>query len=253
MKNNINEQNKQDEYLKSNIKNMVHFTQNRNSAKFSAFLDERQQMIATEILNSLNCSDYEFFGGTDQCDRVMLGIFPEHQSRDFPITPLELIYSEKNTISHRDFLGSLMGLQIKRESIGDIIVSDKITILFVDTDIADFITLNLDKVGRANVKVRIAQTIDIENKQTFEEITGTVSSLRIDCVVALLLNKSRTIATQTIQSNLVKVNFQDVQNISKQVSEGDTITIRGKGKFIVVGPMKKTKKDKYYITINKFA
>ena len=254
MKNKLNDQTKQDEYLKSNISNIIHFAKNRNTPKFSTFLDERQQIIAQEILNSLKYHNYKFFGGIENCDRTILGVFPEYQTMEtdiFPITALELTYSDKNGISHPDCLGSLMGLQIKRESIGDIIVSDKSAILFVDTDIADFIRFNLDKVGRASVKVAVVDTIDVDKKQEFQQITGTVSSLRLDCIVALLINKSRTIATQTIQSNLVKLNYQDTQNVSKQIVEGDTITIRGKGKFIVMGPIKKTKKDKCYVTINK--
>ncbi|MEG0692446.1 MAG: YlmH/Sll1252 family protein [Oscillospiraceae bacterium] len=254
MKNNSTDQTKQDEYFKSNIINMIHFARNRNSPKFSAFLDERQQIIAQEILNASKYSNYKFFGGLENCDRVILGVFPERQPMQndaFPITSLKLTYSDKNEISHRDCLGSLMGLQIKRESIGDIVVLDTCSILFADNDIADFICLNLDKVGRANVKVTIADGVEIEKKQEYQEITGTVSSLRLDCIIALLLNKSRTVATQTIQANLVKVNYQDEQNVSKQISEGDVITIRGKGKFIVEGPIKKTKKDRCFITINK--
>ncbi len=254
MKNNIVDQVKQDDYLKSNISNIISFAKNRNSPKFSAFLDERQRMIVQEILNALKYSNYKFFGGVKDCDRVMLGTFPEGQPVQedcFPITTLKLSYSDKNAVSHRDCLGAIMGLQIKRESIGDIIVQDKFAIIFVDNDIADFININLDKVGRANVKVTVTDTIEVQKKQEYQEINGTVSSLRLDCVVALLLNKSRTIAVETIQANYVKVNHQESQNVSKQICEGDVITIRGKGKFIVEGPIKKTKKDRFFITINK--
>ncbi|MFZ2538468.1 MAG: YlmH/Sll1252 family protein [Oscillospiraceae bacterium] len=254
MKNNIADQVKQDDYLKSNINNIINFVKNRNSPKFSSFLDERQKIIAQEILNALKYSNYNFFGGLEDCDRVILGVFPDGQPVQndcFPITMLKLSYSAKNEISHRDCLGSIMGLQIKRESIGDIIVQDKFAIIFVDNDIAEFISLNLDKVGRATVKVTITDTIEVEKKQEYQEISGTVSSLRLDCVVALLLNKSRTIAVETIQANLVKINYQESQNVSKQIGEGDVITIRGKGKFIVEDSIKKTKKDRLFITINK--
>lgn len=245
---------KQDEYFKSNISNIINYVKFRNLPKFSSFLDERQVIIAKEILKSLKCENYKFFGGVNNCDRVILGVFPDGQAVDedyFPITALKLTYSVKNEISHRDCLGSLMGLQIKRESVGDIIIQDNFAIVFVSDDIADFVTINLCKVGRSNVSISICDTFDIVKKQEFKEITGTVSSMRLDCIVALLLCKSRTIAVQTIKANLVKLNYQDIQNVSKIINIDDVITIRGKGKFIVEGPLRKTKKDRCFIKINK--
>lgn len=254
MKNSTADQAKQDDYLKSNISNMISFARNRNSPKFSTFLDERQRQIAQEILNSSRFDHYRFFGGIDNCERVILGVFPEGAdalAQSFPIVPLTLAYSQKNKVSHRDCLGSLMGLQIKREAVGDIVVEDSFAIVFVDEDIAEFILQNLSKAGNATVSVSVSQSVEVEKKQEVQVLTDTVSSLRLDCVVAFLLSKSRTIAAQTIGANLVKVNHQETQNVSKQIGEGDVITIRGKGKFILQSPIKITKKDRCFITVNK--
>lgn len=250
------DQAKLDEYFKSNINNLISFAKNKFEVRFSAFLDERQQLIATELLNAARFKSYEFFGGMGNCERIKLGVFPETELPDealFPIKPLMVTFSDKlaTALSHRDFLGALMGLQIKREAIGDILIEDNHAIIFADNDIAEFILLNLDKVGKIGVRVTYAVDINIEKKLSYEEITGTVSSMRLDCIVALLLNKSRTIAVEAIEKGLVKLNCIDVQNISKQINSGDVIVIRGKGKFIVGNDIKKTKKDRLFITINK--
>ena len=245
---------KQDAYFEANIQNIIRFAQNRSSPEFSSFLDERQRMEAQTVLNREKAQNYMFFGGTDNCDRTVLGVFPdsiECKNDYFPIVALEITCKGHESMSHRDCLGSLMGLNIKREVIGDIIVKDNTFIVFVLADIADFIIMNLDKIGRRNVTVAYYDGEPVEKKQEYAEITGTVSSMRLDCVVALLINKSRSIAVQTINAQLVKVNYQDVQNVSKTVNGGDVITIRGKGKFIVADDFKKTKKDRYFITVKK--
>lgn len=249
-----NDQSKTDEYFKSNISNLISFARNKSTPKFSSFLDERQQLLAVEVLNSARHKAYKLYGGTANCERLMLGVFPENGEIDeslFPITPLKVDFSEKQKLSHRDFLGSLMGLQVKREAVGDILIDNSFAIILVHDDISDFILYNLDKVSKTSVKVSKAEDISIDKKLEFEQITGTVSSLRLDCVVALLLNKSRSIAVEVIEQGLVKLNCVDTQNVSKQINENDIIVIRGKGKFILEAPVKKTKKDRLFITVNK--
>ena len=82
---------RQDDYLRSNIQNMVQLAENQYYPRFSAFLDERQQTIAEQVLRRLACTNYLFYGGADHCDRLMLGVFPSDMEPDptlFPIVPL---------------------------------------------------------------------------------------------------------------------------------------------------------------------
>lgn len=245
---------KQDEYFLSNITNMVKVALYKKYAKFTDFLDERQQSIAITHLKKLGYKNFYFYGGIDGCDRKMLGVFPlydEIVNDSFPIEAIELKYSNRVKFSHRDCLGALMALQIDRCCVGDIVIDDEKTIFFVKKEIADFILLNLNKISRANVELDICRDKTIKKKQEYEVIEGTVSSLRLDCIVSLLTSKSRSVSAKLIQSQMIKVNYFDIENISYIVKPNDVIVIRGKGKFIIGSDMKTTKKNRIYVTVNK--
>lgn len=251
---NNSELSKKDEYLLSNISNMVDFAYMKNKPQFTDYLDERQQLLAKHRLNKLKFDSYLFYGGTQNCQRAMLGVFPfgeEPSTNSFPIAKIKLEYSEKVELSHRDCLGSLMGLQIERDSIGDIVLTKSFAVIYATYNIASFIQSNLSKIGKANVSVSICEDLDIEITQEYQQIKGTVSSLRLDCVIAMILSKSRGIAVKTIESQLVKVNYFDVSNISHKVNPGDVIVVRGKGKYIVGDNVSVTKKDRFHIIVNK--
>lgn len=254
MSNSNSDLKKQDEYLNSNISNMVNASKYKHCAKFSSFLDERQCEIARQQLKRLGYENYLFYGGYDGARRLMLGTFPPESQADiadFPLNIIEIKFNKKYEISHRDCLGSLMALQIERSCIGDIITQEGKTLFIVENGICDFLLLNLDKIGKLGVTPVIAKNQEIENHQEYEEIVGSVSSLRLDCVVALIISKSRTLASQTIMAGLVKVNYLDVESNSHMIKPNDVVTIRGKGKFIVSDEIKLTKKNRYFIKINK--
>lgn len=249
------DQKKQDEYFKSNIHNLIGQATGRGGPRFSLFLEDRERLLAKEILRHNHWDNYCFFGGTDGCDRVMMGVFPEEiQSQEsmFPITALRLQNKAADvSLSHRDYLGALMALQIKREHIGDILVSDHFAVVFLSDSVAEFVRQNLDKIGRCSIIITDADPDSIEIKHEFQEISGTVASLRLDCIVAFLLNKSRRIAEDALRAGKVKLNGLEVQNGAKQLSPGDVISLRGSGRFILGDDQKRTKKDRLYITIQK--
>lgn len=245
---------KQDEYFLSNITNMVKVAEHKKYAKFTDFLDERQQSIAICHLKKLGYESFHFYGGIDNCDRKMLGVFPSYDeivNDFFPIETIELKYSNRVKLTHRDCLGALMSLQIDRCCIGDIVIDDGKAVFFVKKEIAEFILLNLNKIAKANVELEICRDKTIKKKQEYEVIEGTVSSMRLDCIVSLLTCKSRSASAKLIQSQMVKVNYFDIENISYIVKPNDVIVIRGKGKFIICSDMKTTKKNRIYITVNK--
>lgn len=246
---------KQDSYLKSNIANMISFARNKRGCKFTSFLDERQQMLSNEVLRHERWKHFSFYGGANGCERCMLAVFsPEYEccAELFPLKPIAVAYSEKagKKLSHRDFLGALMSIQIKRETVGDMFIENELAIIFVKEDIAEFLIQNLTKVGSVSVSLSYAKDIKLEKKQEFKQISGTVSSLRLDCVVSLLSGKGRSSATELISMGHVKVEHMECNSIAKQLKGTETITIRGMGKFILTGEQKKTKKDRVFIAAN---
>lgn len=249
------DQRRQDEYFKSNIHNLIGQAVDRGYPRFSLFLEEREVPMAEEILRHNRWENYLFSGGVEGCERVMLGVFPEEFPPDagmFPITALEIRHKAPDVrLSHRDYLGALMSLQIKREHIGDIVVKEDSAVVFLSDSVAEFVRQNLDRIGRCSVSITDADRDSVEIRREFQTISGTVSSLRLDCIVAMLLNKSRRIAEEALQAGRVKVNGSEVQNGAKQLSPGDVISLRGSGKFILGDDCKRTKKDRLFITIQK--
>lgn len=246
---------KQDEYFLTNIKNMINYASYVGKSKHSSFLDERQRQLAMKLLRSSGCNNYSFYGGANECTRSMLGIFPDDENityTSYPITILKIDYSSKATISHSDILGAIMGLQIERDCVGDIIIAETYAIIFVTENISDFLLLNLNKVGKYNVSVTISTDDNITIEHKFQEIKGSVASLRLDCIVAFLIKSSRTIALEKIISKCVKLNCFDTIQPAQKVTPGDTIVIRGYGKFIVGNDVTLTKKARLFLTAKKY-
>lgn len=145
-----------------------------------------------------------------------------------------------------------MGLMIKREAIGDILVGEGLSVLFVTEPVAGVVLGELLKVGSCGVSCEQGLPDELPSAHQYRSIGGTVSSLRLDCVVALLTNLSREKASQLIRSGLVSKNAQPMDSISKEVAEGDKLSIRGYGKFLVGSAGTVTKKGRIHLECKKY-
>ena len=237
----------QEEQFLSRIDDMLRQAQEHYQTKFTLFLDERQQMLAKQLLDRNGTGQYLFYGGRPDACRRMLGIFPPYttpQQEEFPLQWLQLHYRSQDRIAHRDVLGSLMALQVKRESVGDILVTPGLTAICCTQPVAALVLQELHKIGRVGVKLQAGYPQQLEYTVQFQEIHGVVSAMRLDCVVALLCRVSRQEAQNLIRAGLVQKSFQVVQQNSLPVEVGETITVRGYGKFIVASSGQPTKKGR---------
>ena len=190
------------------------------------------------------------FGGFPDAERKMVAFLPEYEEPLFPISAVCVSSPRINALSHRDFLGSVLGLGIKREKCGDIIINEDNCYILLHEDIASFVASSLTKVGREGVK---AELITLEKisfpKKEFKPITGTVSSLRLDAVISLFAGKGRGKAAEMVEGGIVFVNCILAQKCDMRLSDGDVISLRGKGKAtLLVGGT--SKKDRIFITLN---
>lgn len=244
-----------DNLLRAKILDMIDLSDRYFSPRFSQFLDERQCADSERILSELHFHSYKFFGGFPQSKRKILGIYPEYLSADegdFPIVPIEFRYRVSDKLSHRDFLGALMSQQIKREMLGDILVNDGCTVVFIYQSVSDFILNNVEKIGSVGVKSSISKQTDFQAVEEFEEITGTVSSLRLDAVSALALRLSRQKVMELIKSDGIEVNYTKIYSGDFLLKEKDIFSVRGFGKFILEHIGGLSKKDRIHITIKKY-
>lgn len=220
------------------------------SPQFSDFMDPYKAHKLKELCFSQGF-DVLLYGGYDEAERLKVGFFPSFEneySELFPISNIEVSYNGRYSrkLTHRDFLGSVLGLGITREKIGDIIIEDERAVLFTDTDIADYIIVNLERVGHTKVNTKILQSYNPEQSKG-QEKRLTVASLRIDAVLSGALNISRGKTADLIKGEKAFVNWRQITSVSETIKEGDMITLRGAGRVKVTEILGTTKKDRILI------
>lgn len=241
------------------LADMVNRCEKNGYSVFSSFLDERQCAEAEMWCRRNTCGlHYKFYGGFTEASRKMLAVYPdyceEYITDEFPIKCLTFTYRKENKLNHRDFLGSFMGLMLRRETIGDIIVTEGIAQTAVTEVAAKDIMSSVSKIGRTGVKISDSRDFElsVSDIQQFRDISGTVASLRLDCVTALAANVSREKAAAFIRADRVDVNHFTVSSVSQELREGDILSIRGYGRFILSGINGLTRKNRVHIILKKY-
>lgn len=245
-----------EQILYNRILDLARQAKSKGSPRFTAFLDQRQQAVALYAVQTAGECQAVFFGGEEGSERKVLGLGSDDfvlNQEMFPIKALTLGFPKDQKLSHRDFLGALMGLMIKRELIGDILISEGKGLLYVLNPAAALILSELTKAGRTAVSCTEGKPADWQHAASFEEISGTVSSLRLDCIVSHLLNLSRESSDKLIAASKVMNNARVITDGAKQVSQGDIISIRGYGKYIIDEVGARNKKGRIRIYCKKYA
>jgi len=246
----------EDKLFISKILDQIQLCTKYHERRYTDFLDPRQQGLLQKNLPNMNDVKFDFYGGYEEAERKMAVFFPDYMESDgeeFPIALLEITGYQVSRLSHRDFLGAILGLGIKREKIGDIIIHNDVCYCFCSHDIKDYIVMNLKKVGSLTVRVRetVLEDVILPEKK-YKMIQGTVSSLRLDSVISTGLGESRNKSVAYIQSEKVHVNWEPVTSPSYKVNEGDVISVRGHGRMQVdrVGGL--TRKGRISIIIKRY-
>lgn len=220
---------------------------------YTFFLDERKCQLAQMVLDSVKAVNYSFAGGYDNAQRRIIIFSNEYYESDDPQGPIRAVtftYRSVDKLSHRDILGALMSLDIKRECIGDILVDEGKSCAFVyETVLPD--VLSIRKIGRVGVKTNEGFDESVCSKISFKLINATVSSLRIDGVVAACTGISRDKAASLIRSSLVSLNHKEVSSASQKIDIGGVFSVRGYGKFQLES-CRETKKGRINIVIKKY-
>lgn len=197
------------------------------------------------------------YGGYEGAQRQMLCYFPDYLEPDFsedaPMVCLRADFYEKETLSHRDFLGALMGFGITRESVGDICVGNGSCDFFVTDEIAPSLLQSFCEVGR--VKIRLSQIplaeVNIPEPDV-RELRDTLASLRLDSVISSGFRIGRSLACSYISSGKAAINGLPCEKADKQVSEGAEISVRGLSKIKLYSVNGQTKKGRISVVIHRY-
>lgn len=224
--------------------------------KLGPFLNLREQELCETVINQIEGVALRLDGGFRGAERKRGIVIPDFYGLDPVDAKLSALLIQgklPRDVSHRDFLGSILGTGIDRSRVGDIILVDGGAQVVVDRDIATYLIQNLAKVGSVNVEVsEIDPEQIIFGEERVKEIKTTVSSLRLDSVAASGFGMSRTAMTREIKAGRVKLNWQEVTSPSRDVSAGDIISIRGRGRVEVAEVGGTTRKGRIHLTLKRF-
>lgn len=235
-------------------------TQNRNIPAYTDFLSPQQQVLSRDLLRLAGVPEERFaaLGGYAGAERKILLFLPdwmdpEDAELQSPLCCLRAAFREEFHLTHRDLLGSLMGLGIVREKVGDILVEQESADLVVLDTVADFLRQSWISAGRARLSVNQIQMEDLHIPQVqCREIRDTVSSLRLDAVASTGFQMARGKAADLIQSGRVQVNWRECTKPDKLLEAGDTISARGFGKIELSSVGGVTRKGRISIVVKRY-
>ena len=247
---------KEDKLLIPKTEDLFRMCDRYAEPRFSPFLDGGEIARIEDELSVPYGYNVKWYGGAKSCERKMLGVFPEWEepSEDaFPIKAVCFEGSYSDSLTHRDYLGTIMSLGIDRNKTGDIIVSGNRAYVFANADIADYISESITKIGNRGVKSKVVSPVGLEVPEPeLEEMRAVCASARLDAVVAAAANVSRANASALINGEKVKLNHREVSNTSKTVKDGDLISIRGCGRFVFKETGMETRKGRIHIKLYRY-
>lgn len=192
------------------------------------------------------------YGGFKDCERRMIS-FNNIYDSPYPIKLLKIESSSKfDNLCHRDYLGAVLGLGIRRNKIGDLLLKENACYLTVCEEITEFLADNLNLVGKAPCKVTILENNFEDLVPNFKQEIILVQSLRIDSIVSKLIGISRSKAQSIIEEGMVLLDYNKVKDKSKEVEIEGRITIKGHGKYILDEIIGNSKSGKFKVLVRKY-
>lgn len=224
-----------------------------NLAQYSDFLTIEEISQADCLLRDTGLY-YEFWGGYEGAERKLVMFSPEESISEYPYVILCGKWDKFSQISHRDVLGAVMASGIERRCIGDILFDEKERkfYLFVLSRMADYICCNVEQIGRGSVVWSILSDIPSHFKKSTQEGKFSVSSLRIDAVIATVFCLSRQKAQDLVAAKKVYIDHVLVTKPTQNIRRGNSVVVKGCGKFIFLQEKGFSKKGKLYILIKQY-
>lgn len=240
--------------LRARLNDAVQGANLRSVPKFVGFLNSAE---ALEVLNfaSRSSARWLLFGGYEGAERTVFGAFPdwaEVEPSAFPIKRIRIVNKGFKPIEHRDVLGTIMSLGIERDTVGDIVTDGKDFVVFVVESIAGHILASVDKIGGNGVELSLDDGDFVPSVNSFTEYSTTVASLRLDCVVSAVCSVSRSKALELISLGMVSIGGILKQKPTAEISEGDILSVRKSGKFIIDNASALSKKGRVILNYRKY-
>ncbi|RNC29495.1 MAG: hypothetical protein AWM53_00493 [Candidatus Dichloromethanomonas elyunquensis] len=191
---------------------------------------------------------FSFWGGFEEAERVRFVLNGNGTQPETAQTEIALVKAAPNKkgviLGHRDILGSLLGLGLEREVLGDIRQAEDGAVIAVTTQMHPYIIQNWESVGREFIQASIAGSSKILPLAGLEK-RAVVSSPRLDTLAAAGFGLSRSEVQELVRQGKVKKNDLECVKPDIELKAGDTVSCRGQGKMKIVEESSKTRKGKY--------
>ena len=249
--------NKEELLLQKRLVELSRIAYTREIVTFSEFLNLNELNILHTTPKNMLLSQYKTYGGYGLSERQMAAFLPDALYYDYQypiqiieISPVNRKFAEE--LSHRDYLGAVMNLGIERCKLGDILIEDGKAILFAKEELARYIMEHLTRIRHTTVKTSILPAFEDSYEPRYEELKGTVASVRLDTVLSLAYPLSRSKVTGLIEGARVFVNGKLVTSNGYRLKEGDILSVRKMGRIGYNGILSETKKGRYMVSIRKY-
>ncbi|WP_408955967.1 photosystem II S4 domain protein [Natroniella sp. ANB-PHB2] len=251
----INEE--EEKFILNQILDKVELALQRHQPTYTKFLNPHLLYLAKPILEQIAGLKFLEYGGYKRAERKRLAVMPDYYIKDLIESPIKLLkitgQFKFQQVSHRDFLGAIMGTGIKREMVGDLVLYEQGCQAIVAQEIIGYLLLNLEQVHQIGVEIEEIsfEQLQIESERV-KEIRDTVPSLRLDSVASSGFSTSRNKMSSEIESGKVKVNWKVVTDPAYFLDQDDIISIRGRGRIEIDELLGKSKKGRIKLRLKKY-
>lgn len=247
--------------LLARVLDKLELAQNRGVPAHTQFLSPGEGASVTDLLNVWGHPRHLFWGGYGDAERTICVFLPDWQEEDDfladpegPLTAVEAVFPPNASLGHRDLLGSLMGLGLTREKLGDILLpGDGRCQVLLLREVLPILRSQWESAGRWKVSLKEIPLADLEARPAqVKTIRDTVATPRLDAVLAAGFSLSRSKASAYISGGKVAVNHRECLKGDKTVEEGDILTCRGLGKCVVKEAPGQSKKGRTMLVLERY-
>ncbi len=244
--------------LLARVLDKLELAENRSIPAYTHFLSPAERAAAEGLLRACGQPRHAFFGGFEGAERTVCGFAPDWMETEAlfeegPVSALRISFREGASLTHRDFLGSVLGLGLTREKIGDLLVGEDHCDLLLLEETRPIVLSQLSQVGRYGVKSRAIGLEELEVRPPeVKTIRDTVATLRLDAVASSGFSVGRGKMAALIESGRVTVNHREVIKPDRTVTQGDVIACKGMGKLTVKEAAGRSKKGRIMILLERY-
>lgn len=224
---------------------------------FTEFLSMAEVSLLYSLEREIGPKNMTLFGGIEDAERCVARFGNPDSfgyTEEFPICCIKvepLMQKFSDDLSHRDILGSIMGLGIERSNLGDILINDNRAYVFCLERMAEYIIDNLSKVRHTSVKCSLTEEVP-SNTADGVEMNVQAHGERIDGLVSKIYGLSRSKSIDLFRQQKIFVNGRVCENNSYNLKENDMVSVRGSGRFKFLGVVGTTRKGNLNVKVVKY-